>query len=78
MVRGPFAKILSQRLIRDLEQNKPEVIIANRGTLAYTPASHPVIAWFAENYGPFSRTKDFLLFARRGGRLKEEMRRSVQ
>jgi hypothetical protein len=78
MLGGPFARILSQRLIRDLEQNKPEVIIANRRTLAYTPASHPVIAWFAENYRPFSATKDFLLFARRGGRLEEEMRRSVQ
>ena len=40
------------------------MIIANRGTLAYTPASHPVIVWFAENYRPFSKTKDFLLLAR--------------
>ncbi len=78
MLGGPFAIALSQRLIRDLEQNKPEVIIANRGTLAYTPASHPVIVWFAENYRPFSKTKDFLLLARRGGRLEQGMRRSVQ
>jgi hypothetical protein len=77
MLGGPFARALSQRLISDLEQNRPEMIVANRLTLAYTPQSHPVLAWFAENYRPFSKTKDFLLLARRGGRLEEEMRPPV-
>jgi hypothetical protein len=59
MLAGPLAAKLSRRLIDDLEQAKPDLIVVDGLTLTQTAHGHPVLNWFEENYRPFSMTDKF-------------------
>ena len=59
MLDGPLAAKLSQRLLCDLERNRPDLIVVDGLTLANTPRGNPVLKWFEENYRPFSKTGMF-------------------
>ena len=65
---GPIAAQLSHRLLGDLQRDKPDLVIAANETLRITP-QHPVLRWLEQNYQPFSRTRNFVLLARKGGEL---------
>jgi 4-amino-4-deoxy-L-arabinose transferase-like glycosyltransferase len=69
---GPVAAKLSQRLLRDLERSKPELIVIDEQLLKRVGPRHPVFVWFKENYRPFLRTDEFLLLARNGSKLDHE------
>jgi hypothetical protein len=56
---GPLATRLSQRLINDLEREKPNLIVVDRLTMAQTPRRHPMLGWLEENYRPISMTEKF-------------------
>src|SRR5438132_5466538 len=66
---GPLASQLSRRLLDDLKQTKPELIVLSRKALERVGDASPVLAWSKEEYRPFSETGLFLLFVRRGSRL---------
>ena len=72
MLKGPLMLPISMRLIDDLEQAKPDLLVMERIIGAHTPAAHPVMKWFRKNYRPLSQNKKFLLFARNGSRLQAE------
>jgi len=66
---GPLASQLSRRLLDDLKQTRPELIVLSRKALERVGDAGPVLAWSKEEYRPFSDTGLFLLFVRRGSRL---------
>lgn len=72
MLGGPLKEKLSRRLIEDLKQSPPDLIVANVGAMTLTEREHPVLNWFRENYKAFARTESFLLFARNGSRLGQQ------
>jgi 4-amino-4-deoxy-L-arabinose transferase-like glycosyltransferase len=61
MLAGPLAAKLSQRLLCDLERNRPDLIVVDGLALANTPRGNPVLKWFEENYRPFSKTNEFFV-----------------
>ena len=69
MLGGPLKENLSQRLVKDLKQAKPDLVVADVATMTLTEREHPVLGWVKENYESFARTDSFLLFARKGSRL---------
>jgi len=66
MQDGPLVRKLSERLLHDLGQNQPELMIAALDTLELTP-SHPIVRWLQQNYRPFWRTRSFAVMVRKGG-----------
>ena len=72
MLGGPLKEKLSLRLIEDLKQSQPDLIVADVATMTLTEREHPVLNWFRENYKAFARTDNFLLFARNGSRLGQQ------
>ena len=72
MLGGPLKEKLSLRLIEDLKQSQPDLIVADVATMTLTEREHPVLNWFRENYRAFARTDNFLLFARNGSRLGQQ------
>ena len=66
MQNGPLVWKLSRQLFRDLNRNKPEIMIAEHETMDLTPW-HPMTKWLQENYRPFWRTKSFAVMVRKGG-----------
>lgn len=73
MLGGPLKEKLSRRLIEDLKQSQPDLIVADVATMTLTEREHPVLNWFRENYKAFARTDNFLLFARNGSRLGQQV-----
>jgi 4-amino-4-deoxy-L-arabinose transferase-like glycosyltransferase len=71
VLAGPIAAKLSQRLLCDLEQTKPDLVVINYQNLARPGhlVHNPVLNWFAQNYRPFSEANMFLLLVRKGGEL---------
>jgi len=66
---GPLASQLSRRLLDDLKQTQPELIVLSRKALERVGEAGPILAWSTEEYRPFSDTGLFLLFVRKGSRL---------
>src|SRR5205085_2622190 len=59
MLGGPLKEKLSRRLIEDLRQSQPDLIVADVATMTLTEREHPVLNWFRENYQAFARTDSF-------------------
>ena len=66
MQDGPLVRKLSERLLQDLNHNRPELMIAAHQTMELTPW-HPVVRWLQQNYRPLWRTKSFAVMVRKGG-----------
>jgi 4-amino-4-deoxy-L-arabinose transferase-like glycosyltransferase len=80
LLHGPLAQKLSERVIADLERNKPELLILP----PKVQGNHPVIAWLSSQSWLQIKTNVatyFSLYARRGGKLEArllEQARSTQ
>lgn len=78
LMDNPLAVQLSQRVVADLEREKPEVIVLNM-TYYASPEQfhrHPVLQWVLENYRPLPQgpyREPFLLVMRKGGNLEKRM-----
>src|SRR5204862_4588372 len=46
MLGGPLKEKLSLRLIEDLKQSQPDLIVADVATMTLTEREHPVLNWF--------------------------------
>jgi hypothetical protein len=74
--RGPLIQKLSQRVIADLERNKPELLILR----PKVKRNHPVIAWiFSQPWLHIKTNTDthLSLYARRGGKLEARIRDQI-
>ena len=72
LLQGPLTEKLSQRVIADLERNKPELLILP----PKVQGNHPVIAWLSSQSWQHLKTNvttDFSLYARRGGKLEARL-----
>ncbi len=73
----PYASSLSTRVVTDLEKTQPELFIIAEPWIKSKDfnglAPNPVLSWFCTRYVPFSIKGDFILFARRGGKLEERL-----
>lgn len=79
LLDNPLAGELSQRVVQDLEKQRPEVIVLN--TSFYLSGDliqrHPVLQWIRENYKSLpenSYRKPFLLLMLKGGNLEKRLR----
>ena len=75
VLRGPMVEELSNRLLRDLNRAKPDLVVADSWTLSQS-ANHPVTNWIVGNYRPFAQTDRFVLCARKGSAL-DQRRHSI-
>jgi hypothetical protein len=64
---GPLAPKLSSRLLKDLGQNEPEIVVESNETLRLTPG-HPILRWIDQNYRLVSKPRNFAM-VRKGGEL---------
>jgi len=76
MQTGPLASKLSWRLLNDLRQNEPELVVASNLTLLLTP-HHPVARWIEQNYRPLWRTNSFVVMVRKGSALDQREHATV-
>src|SRR6266404_24409 len=65
---GPLAPQLTWRLLRDLNQNEPAVVVTSNETLRLAP-DHPVAKWVDRNYRMLWRTNSFAVMVRKGSDL---------
>lgn len=76
LLGGPQQEECTQRLIGNLEQTRPELVVMD-GRDMPPMTRHPVVQWFARNYDEMGRdpvTGRFRLLCRKGGRLARERR----
>ena len=78
LLDNPLANELSQRVVTDLEREKPEVIVLNMTYYASPDLfhRHPVLQWILENYRPLPQgpyREPFLLVMRKGGNLEKRL-----
>jgi len=72
LIQGPLTEKLSQRVIADLERNKPELLILP----PQVQGNHPVIAWLSSQSWLHIKTNVatyFSLYARKGGKLEARL-----
>lgn len=72
LLHGPLTEKLSQRVIADLERNKPELLILP----PKVQGNHPVIAWLSSQSWLQIKTNVatyFSLYARKGGKLEARL-----
>jgi 4-amino-4-deoxy-L-arabinose transferase-like glycosyltransferase len=75
LVSGPLAEQRNAQLLRDLEANRPEMVILVAGHAF--PQDHPVPRWIQQHYQPLAAApcdtavaQQFLFLGRRDGRLQ--------
>ena len=76
LLGGPQQEECAQRLIRDLEQTRPELVVMDARDMP-PMTRHPVVQWFARNYDEMGKdpvTGRFRLLCLKGGRLSREWR----
>lgn len=69
---GPLTQELSARVIKDLEQHTPELVVINRLTLKESPLDSKVLHWIAPRYAPcpaLGTYGQYYLHCLKGGRL---------
>jgi hypothetical protein len=79
IVRTRQRVALAQRMVRDLERTRPELLVTNVRYLYPGLKDHPVVGWFGTHYYRWETGPDrgpFDLFVRVGGALEERLRRS--
>jgi len=79
---GPLQKPFTERILQDLQERKPELLITTTFWLsAKGHAQLPLMQWCLDHYRPFPRHSHhgpFLLFARKGGLLEARLRETGQ
>lgn len=72
---GPLREKLSSRMLNDLRQTKPALVIMSDWTFTGAPADHPVLRWVAQNYRAFPGNDlgHFVLFVLKGSRLEQRL-----
>ena len=65
---GPLAPKLSWRLLGDLKNKQPELVVTANLTMSLTPG-HPVANWIEANYRLLWRTNSFAVLVKKGGEL---------
>jgi hypothetical protein len=82
MLHGPLVRSHSERVLGDLANQPPELIIARRDLLQHT--DHPVVQWFLERYEPFAwgdrgeQGSPFQFYYRKGGALESRRKLAVK
>lgn len=78
---GPTTATLSWRVLADLEQTQPELLILDFKNVP-APAGHPVVEWLATNYTRHHALpvlpEPFVMFCRKGGRLAMRLNSGTQ
>jgi hypothetical protein len=72
---GTLQQRLTERILSDLQQSPPDLIILEEVALSRTPKDHPVLRWIDANYETFERLEFFQLAARRGSDLARRQAR---
>jgi UDP-N-acetyl-D-mannosaminuronic acid transferase (WecB/TagA/CpsF family) len=71
---GSLQQQLTERILSDLQQSPPDLVIVEQVALGRTPKEHPVYRWIAANYQTFEQFEMFHLAARRGSDLARRQR----
>jgi hypothetical protein len=72
IVGGPLAARLSDRVIKDLEREKPELFILNKNQKKREPE---LFKWFENHYAYSFDSGPFAFFVLRGGNLKDRLKK---
>jgi hypothetical protein len=76
---GPQAVLLSQRVLRDIQQHPPELFVLTKWNRHATQVLHPIPQWFLHSYdllpmGVGVGVGPYLFYARRGGSLEQRLK----
>ena len=74
VVSGPMAAALADRVIGDLERERPELVVVPRWVVDHGATTHPVRRWCFDRYRPIAvADPTFAFYARRRGRLERQL-----